>query len=90
MRTISDNTPLYTVKEYKVGLELINENVPLNRVQNSLSMKHILQMKNAIKDKQNKCKFTQPCYKYRIDDKSDKLCAKCEINPNHHPDGCNL
>lgn len=101
IQEIPDNVILYKVKKYKIGLELINDNVPLNIVRRRLLNKHIIQMANEVRKKEiqsinRKCAIINGELKERsfkvviIDPKSDRICEKCEFNSNYHPYGCNL
>lgn len=98
---IPDDALLYKFKQYKLGLELINDNVPLNIVRRRLLNKHIIQMAEEVRKKEiqkinRKCAIINGELKERafkvviIDPKSDRLCDKCAINSNYHPNGCNL
>lgn len=98
---IPDNVPLYTIKKYKHALERMNDNVPLHIVKRRLHAKTIIELADKTKSKESKaihrkCAIIDAQLKERafkvfiIDPTSDKLCDKCEYNPNYHPYGCNL
>lgn len=98
---IPDDALLYKYKDLKSSLELINDNVPLHIVRRRLRNKHVLQLteevrKKEIKEVNRKCAIINAELQQRaikvivIDPRSDKLCSKCDFNPNYHPYGCNL
>jgi hypothetical protein len=99
---VADNVPLYTNKKYRLALELLNDNVPLMIVKRRLYVKTMIQkgnLQNEIDKKRSNRnigmydgKFQQPIRKVVFDaqlDNYEKLCAKCERNPDVHPYGCN-
>jgi hypothetical protein len=101
IQDIPDDALLYKFRQYKILLELINDNVPLHIVRRRLVNKKVMVMADEIKKKESKqinrkCAIIDAELKERvfkvvvIDPKSDKICDKCEINPNYHPIGCNL
>ena len=101
IQDMSDTLPLYKVKKYRYALELINDNVPLNIVKRRLHAQHIMEFAEETRKRETKvinrkcaiinAELKERCIKVIIvDPKSDKLCEKCEYNPNHHPYGCNL
>jgi hypothetical protein len=96
IQDIPDNALLYKFKKYKLGFELINDNVPLNIVRRRLLNKHIIQMSEEVRKKEKqqinrKCAIINGELRERafkviiIDPKSDKICLKCEFNSNYHP-----
>lgn len=98
---ISDNVPLYKIKKYKHALEMMNENVPLNIVKRRLHAQAVIELANNNQKKETKminrkCSIMDAKLRERAirviicDPNSDKLCAKCEYNPNYHPYGCNM
>jgi hypothetical protein len=101
IQDISDTLPLYKIKKYRFALELMNDNVPLSMVKRRLHNKHMMEMAGEVFKKEKKqinrkCAIIDSELKKRafkvviVDPKSDKLCDKCEYNPNYHPYGCNL
>lgn len=100
-KDISDTLPLYKIKKYRYGLELINDNVPLNIVKRRLHAQKIIELaeqnqKRESKQINRKCAIIDAKLKERafkvivVDPKSDKICEKCQYAPNYHPFGCNL
>jgi hypothetical protein len=98
---IPDNYPLYKIKKYRMSLELINDNVPLNIVKRRLHAKTLIEVSNKTVKKESK-KINRKCVIIDselqkratkvviIDPSSDYICDKCTYKPNHHPYGCKL
>lgn len=99
--SIPDNMPLYNIKKYKIALELMNDNVPLNIVKRRLHAKEMIEVANKTvkeesKKMNRKCGIINAELQQRaikviiIDPSSDKICDKCMYKPSYHPYGCNI
>lgn len=98
---IPDNYPLYKIKKFRMRLELINDNVPLNIVKRRLHAQTVIEVsnqtvKNEYKKINRKCAIIDAALQKRatkvviIDPSSDYICDKCTYEPNYHPEGCKL